>query len=114
MPEVTSSTDDILSIDIEDPINLKDNKDLFLGIMTKQCAWRCDLIGTTKYNKFLKEVRLFYMKCASYLKSSMSILKDNVIKSLTFLRLPERHKASSDDLQVIMEKFPKVILDVNA
>ena len=37
MPEVTSSTDDILSIDIEDPINLKDNKDLFLGIMTKQC-----------------------------------------------------------------------------
>ena len=82
--------------------------------MTKQCAWRCDLIGTTKYNKFLKEVRLFYMKCASYLKSSMSILKDNVIKSLTFLRLPERHKASSDDLQVIMEKFPKVILDVNA
>ena len=114
MPEVTSSTDDILSIDIEDPINLKDNKDLFLGIMTKQCAWRCDLIGTTKYNKFLKEVRLFYMKCASYLKSSMSILKDNVIKSLTFLRLPERHKASSDDLQVIMERFPKVILDVNA
>ena len=114
IPEVISSTDDILSIDIEDPINLKDNKDLFLGIMTKQCAWRCDLIGTTKYNKFLKEVRLFYMKCASYLKSSMSILKDNVIKSLTFLRLPERHKASSDDLQVIMEKFPKVILDVNA
>ena len=83
-------------------------------IMTKQYARGCDLIGTIKYKDFLKEVRLFYMKCTSYLKSSMSILKDNVIKSLTFLRLPERHKASSDDLQVIMEKFPKVILDVNA
>ena len=44
----------------------------------------------------------------------MSVLKDNVIKSLTFLRLPKRHKASSDDLLVIMEKFSKVILDVNA
>ena len=54
------------------------------------------------------------MKCVSYLKSSMPILKDNVIKSLTFLRLPEMHKASSDNLQVIMEKFPKVILDVYA
>ena len=114
IPEVISSTDDILSIDIEDPINLKDNKDLFLGIMTKQCAWRCDLIGTTKYNKFLKEVRLIYMKCASYLKLSISILKDTVIKSLTFLRLPERYKASSDRLQVLMEKFRKVVLDVNA
>ena len=97
IPEVISLTDDIQSIEIEDPINLKDNKVLFLGIMTKQYARGCNLIGTTKYNKFLKEVRLFYMKCASNLKSSMPILKDNVIKSLTFLRLPERYKASSDD-----------------
>ena len=27
--------------------------------------------------------------------------------------MPERRKASSDDLQLIMERFPKVILDVN-
>ena len=83
-------------------------------IMTKQYARGCDLIGTTKYKDFFKEVRLFYMKCTSYMKSSMSILKDNVIKSLTFLRLPEKHKVSSDDLQVIMERFLKVILDINA
>lgn len=29
-------------------------------------------------------------------------------------QITERHKASSDDLQVIVERFPKVILDVNA
>ena len=106
--------DDQHNRELINQINLKDNKDLFLGIMTKQYAQGFDLIGTTKHNKFLKEVRLFYMKCASYLKSTMPILKDNAIKSLTFLRLREKHKASSYNLQVTMERFPKVILDVNA
>ena len=50
IPEVISSADDILSIGIEDLTNLKDNKDLFLGIMTKQYARGCNLIGTTKTN----------------------------------------------------------------
>ena len=89
IPEVTSSTDDILSIDIEDPITLKDGKDLFLEIMTKQYARWLGLTATTKYNKLLKEFRLSYMKCTSYLKKSMTVLKDDVIKSLTFLKLPK-------------------------
>lgn len=57
--------------------------------MAKYYAQQVDLICTTKHNKLLKEVRLSYMKCASYLKQSMPVPKDDVIKSLTFLRLPK-------------------------
>jgi hypothetical protein len=39
----------------------------------------------------------------------MPVLHDEVIKSLTFLRLPERHQASTDDLEVIIDRFPNVI-----
>lgn len=44
-----------------------------------------------------------------YLKKSMPVLHDEVIKSLTFLRLPERHQASTDDLEVIIDRFPNVV-----
>ena len=88
---------------------MKDDKDLFLEIMTKQYPGQFDLIGTTKHNKLLKEVRLSYIKCTSYLKSSMPVLKDDVIKFLTFLRLPKGINHISDDLQVTMEIFRKVI-----
>ena len=46
--------------------------------------------STTCYNKFLKEVRFFYMKCASYLESSMPILKDSVIKSFNFPQIARK------------------------
>lgn len=39
----------------------------------------------------------------------MPVLNDEVIKSLTFLRLPERHQASTDKLEVIIQRFPNVI-----
>ena len=45
----------------------------------------------------------------------MPVLQSEVIKSFTFLRLPERHQASTDELEVITSKFPNVITsdDIN-
>ena len=37
----------------------------------------------------------------------------NVIKSLAFLHLPERHQAMLDELHVLMQVFPRVITDMN-
>ena len=66
-----------------------------------------DIIDTTQYKKFLKESRKFYIACTRYLQISVS--HDEVIKSLTFLRLPERHQASTDEIEVIIQRFPNVI-----
>ena len=46
------------------------------------------------------KVRDFSIKYANYLQTSMPELKNDAIKSLTFLRLPERH-----ELYVLMQGF---------
>ena len=68
-----------------------------------------DIIGTTQYKKLLKASWKFYIACTKYLQTSMPVLHDEVIKSLTFVRLPERHQASTDELEVIIQRFPNVI-----
>ena len=109
VPEV-----DELSIDIEDPGVLKDFKSIFIGAMTKQYARQSYFIGTSEYKQLLKGLRAFFIQCENYLQTSMPVLKSDVIKSLTFLCLPEIHQATSDKLQVLMQIFPRVITDINA
>ena len=59
---------------------MKDFGSVIMGTMTKQYVRNSDIIGTSEYKKFLKEVRAFFIKCAKYLKESMPVLK-NVIRS---------------------------------
>ena len=56
----------------------------------------------------------FSIKCAKYLQASIPELKNDVIKSLTFLRLPERHQAMLDEQHVLMQRLLRVITDMNA
>ena len=46
-------------------------------------------------------------------QTSMPVLKNDVIKSLTFLHLSERHQGTLDELYVLMQRFPRVILFVS-
>ena len=46
------------------------------------------------------------------LLANINVLKNDAIKSLTFLRLPERHQANQ--LYVLMQRFPRVITDMIA
>ena len=39
----------------------------------------------------------------------MSVLKNDVIKSLTFIRLPDRQKATLDELSILVTRFPNFI-----
>ena len=48
--EVISESDDVLSIDLEDPDVLKDFSSIFIGTMNKQYARDSDIIGTSEYN----------------------------------------------------------------
>ena len=109
LPEIISSSKDILSINLDDPKFLKNDHQIFIGALNKQYVQDIDIIGTTQYKKFLKESRKFYIACTKYLQISMPVLHDEVIKSLTFLRLPERHQSSTDELEVIIQRFPNVI-----
>ena len=111
LPEVVPESDDVLSIDLEAPDVLKDFNSIFTGAKTKQYARDSDIIGTSEYKRFLKEVRTFFIKYAKYLQTSLPVLKNDVINPLTFLCLPERHKATLDEL---MQRFPRVITDMNA
>ena len=45
-----SESDDVLSIDLEDPDDLKDFNRIFIGAMTKEYARDSDIIGTPDYN----------------------------------------------------------------
>ena len=51
----------------------------------------------------MKEVKAVFIKCAKYLLTSMSVLKNDVIKSLTLPRLPERHQEAM--LDELMQRF---------
>ena len=66
-----------------------------------------DIIGNSEYKKFLKAVRAFFIKSAKYLLTSMPVLKNDVIKSLAFLHLPERYQATLDELHVLMQRFQR-------
>ena len=46
------------------------------------------------------------------LLANINVLKNDTIKSLTFLLLPERHQANQ--LYVLMQRFPRVITDMIA
>ena len=92
LSEVISESDDVLSIDLEDPNVLNDFNSIFIEAMTKQYARDSGIIVTYEYKKFLQEVRAFFIKYEKYLKTSMPVLKNDIIKSLTFLCLSERHE----------------------
>ena len=113
LPEVISESDHMLSIDLGYPDFLKNFNSIFIGAMTKQYARGSDIIGTSEYKKLLK-FRAIYIKCAKYLQPSMPVLKNDVIKSLAFLCLPERHQSTSGELHLLMQRFPSVIIDMNA
>ena len=60
------------SINLEYPDVLKDFNIIFIGAMTKQYIRDSDIIGTSQYKKFLKEVRAFFIKCAKYLGTKIN------------------------------------------
>ena len=80
--------------------------------MTKQYARDNDIIETSHYKKFLKEVRTVSIKYAKYLQTSMPVLKNVVIKPLTLPCLSERHQEAQ--LGELMQMFSKIITDMNA
>ena len=43
----------------------------------------------------------------------MPVLENNALKSLTFLP-PKRHQATLDELHLLMQRFSRVITDMNA
>ena len=70
--------------------------------MTKQFAGENDLIGTARYRKYLSEARKFFQQCVTYVRKSM-------IKSLTFICVPDRQNATLDELSILVTRFPNVI-----
>ena len=104
-PQVISSSRDLTSIDLDNAEFQKSDNEIFIGAMTKQYARDTDIVGTSQYKKFLKECKKFFITCTKYLKKSMPVLQNEVIKSL---RLPERYQASTDELEVTTSRFPNV------
>ena len=106
-PEVVSESHDVLSINLEALI-------LIVYLLEQ---WLRSIQGTVTSLEPLsikiswKTLDLFLLNVQSICKqTSMPVLKNYVIKSLTFLRLPERHQVTLDELYVLMQRFPRVIL----
>ena len=58
----------MLSIDLEDP----DFNSIIIGAMTKEHPRDSDIVGTSEYKKFLKEVRPFSIKLSKYLQTNIN------------------------------------------
>ena len=81
--------------------------------------WQSSIQGTVisleplNIKKLLRAVRDFFIKCVKYLQASIPELKNNLIKSLTFFHLPERHQAMLDKWDVLMQGFVRFITEMN-
>ena len=81
--------------------------------------WQSSIQGTVisleplNIKKLLRAVRDFFIKCVKYLQASISELKNDVIKFLTFFRLPERHQAMLDEWDVLMQGLLRFIIEMN-
>ena len=110
LPEVVAdSSNDLDSIDICGEENLKDLYNIYIGHIIKQFTWENDLIGTARYRKFLSESRKLFQWYVTYLSKSMPVLKNGLIKTFTFIRLPDRQKATLDELSILVTRFPNFI-----
>ena len=108
-----NASNDLDSIDIYDAENLKDINSIYIGFMTKQFAWKNDLIGTARYREFLSEAIKFFQQYVTYLRKAIPVLKDDVIKCLTFILVPALQKARPDELGILVTRFPNVIPQEN-
>ena len=68
----------MLSIDLEDP----DFNIIFIGAMTKEHPRDSDIVGTSEYKKFLKEVRPFSIKLSKYLQININVSVKKLLLSL--------------------------------
>ena len=82
-PHITAQSDDILSTDIKDSTNYKEGLSVHFRYFTKQRALSKDLVETSKYTEFLKEVHEFCVKNCSYLLKSTLVLRDPTLKWLS-------------------------------
>ena len=64
IPEVISESDDMVSIDLKDPDFLTGFDSIFIEAMTKQYAMDSDIVGTSEYKTFFKEVKAFFIRGA--------------------------------------------------
>ena len=110
LPEVvTDSSNDLDFINIYGEENLKDLYNIYIGHIIKQFGWENDLIGTATYRKFLSKSRKLLQRCVTYLSKSMPVLKTGLIKIFTFICLPDPHKATLDQLSILVTHFPNFI-----
>ncbi|XP_005996930.1 uncharacterized protein LOC102351322 [Latimeria chalumnae] len=108
-PQVITEAGHLLDVDIEDVFNHLPVTNVYIGIMTHQEARKLEIIGTSGYNKFLKEVLSFYIKNALYLKKHMPALRDSLLASLIFISPECRQGAMWDDVEAIIHRFPEVV-----
>ena len=110
LPEVVAdSSNDLDSIEIYGEENLKDLYNIYIAHIIKQFAWENDLIGTARYRKFPSKSRKFFQRCETYFSKSMPVLKNDLIKIFTFIRLRDRQKATLDELSILVTHFPNFI-----
>ena len=109
-PDVIAQSEDIRCINIEDSTNYREYSSIRIGFSTKQYALSKDLIGTSKYTKFLRKGQQFYIKACSYLLKPTPVLHDPIPKSLSvFLKSSERLNVEEDYLATLISRFPLVI-----
>ena len=89
---------------------IRESSSVHIRYSTKQYALSKDLVETSKFTKFLKEVHEFYIKTSSYLLKSMPVLRDPNLKFLfVFLKLAERVIIKEDHSTLPTSRSPLVL-----
>ena len=112
--EILSNSKDVSLIDIENSECLKELNIIHIGFITKQHAVAEDIIGNSRYIKFLQEVQSSFITSSKCLLRSIPTLRDPQLKYLSiFLRPSERSKIEEKHVSLLIKRFPQVVQTEN-
>ena len=106
--QVIREADSFLEINYTDPTVQVTDRQLRLGLATRQFIRSKDLEGTPAMRKFYQEVRSFFVTALNYIKHNFPH-DDEVVKNAIILDVTKRASVDNTNLSVLLERFPGLV-----
>lgn len=100
--------DSVLDVDYTDPAIQLSNRQLRLGLATRQFIQSEDIEGTPKINNFYQEVREFFITALTYIRDKFPH-NDKVVNNAIVLDVTKRTTVDITNISALLERFPGLL-----
>lgn len=100
--------DSVLDVDYTDPALQLSNRQLRLGLATRQFIQSEDIEGTPKINNFYQEVREFFITALTYIRDKFPH-NDKVVNNAIVLDVTKRTTVDITNISALLERFPGLL-----